>query len=410
MTDHHPGGGAGLYSRQYLQVFAAVFFFMGGVSLQFHFGQYVAFLGYGVDTLGQILSAGVVGTLLVRLHLGRWIDRFGCRRMWLLGSAMSALSVVTMQFTTSLWQLVALRLTSTISMAAVMTTVAVFAAHMAPRHRRTESIGIMGLAGFVGMMAGPTLGDWIFSGDVTSITPYRMFFWGSALCSLSAFVIILFMPNSPTADGHESNGQALSEDEAASEPILRTVWQFWPGAILLVGVVFSLVFCWQASYLERLAEKRGFHDIKVFFLVYCPTAITLRLLFRRLPEQLGRTRTVVGGLTLQAIGICSLVGITSEWGLVFPALVMGAGHCFVFPSMVDLAAERLPYTHRGMGTSLILGAGDVGNMIGFFLMGEVIDRYGFDTCLWGLAGTLLFGAGVFAYLRRHDVIRKRESA
>lgn len=390
-----------------MQVFAAVFFFMTGVALQFHFGQFVAFLGFGVDTLGHILSAGVVGTLLVRLQLGRWIDRFGCRRLWLLGSAVSAVSVLAMQFVTTLWQLIALRLASTISMAAVMTTVAVFAAHMAPRHRRTESIGIMGLAGFVGMMAGPTLGDWIFSGDVTSMTPYRVFFWGSALCSLAAFAIIFLLPN-PVATGNPDVGDKASGDkESPPAPILRVVWQYWPGAILLVGVVFSMVFCLQASYLERLAEERGFQDIKVFFLIYCPTAIVLRLRYRRLPENLGRTRTVIGGLILQAFGVCSLVGITTEWGLVFPALVMGAGHSFVFPSMVDLAAERLPYAHRGMGTSLILAACDMGNMIGFFLMGEVIDRYGFDTCLWGLAGTLILGAGVFAFCRRGDVIRKR---
>ncbi|MFQ5494368.1 MAG: hypothetical protein ACE5EX_03210, partial [Phycisphaerae bacterium] len=49
-----------LYTRRFFEVFAAVALFMSGVALQFHFGQYIAYLGHGVDTLGKILGAGMV--------------------------------------------------------------------------------------------------------------------------------------------------------------------------------------------------------------------------------------------------------------------------------------------------------------------------------------------------------------
>lgn len=400
-TDH-----TRLYTGRFFQVFAAVMFFMTGVALQFHFGQFVAYLGYGVDTLGHILCIGVIGTLLVRLQLGRWIDRFGCRPTWVAGTAITAVSVGALQFVESLWLIIALRIAVTIATASVMTTGAVFAAQIAPRARRAESIGILGLAGFLGMMVGPTLGDWIFSEDVNSLAPYRLFFGGAALSSFIAGGI-MFRIKMPTPDVPPARGIAISParptDTVSSLAIVRS---HWPGAILLVGVIFSLVFCLISVFLERLAEERGFRDIKVFFLVYCPTAITLRLAFRRIPEQLGRTRTVVGGLVLQAVGVFSLVGIATQWQLVLPAVVMGAGHCFVFPSMVDLAAGRLPHEHRGMGTSLILGAGDLGNVIGFFVMGEMISRVGFDTCLTALAITILMGAAFFAYCRRSAVFRR----
>ena len=74
--------------------------------------------------------------------------------------------------------------------------------------------------------------------------------------------------------------------------------------------------------------------------------------------------------------------------------------------MIDLAAGRLPHEYRGVGTSLILGAGDLGNVIGFFVMGETISRFGFDACLAALAITILVGAAFFAYCRRHAVFRK----
>jgi len=168
----------------------------------------------------------------------------------------------------------------------------------------------------------------------------------------------------------------------------------------------SMVFCLQISFLERLAEERGFKNIKVFFLVYAPTAMALRILFRRVPQQLGRSRAVVGGMLLQVVGLCFLVGIREQWELVVPALLMGAGHCFVFPSMVDLAAERFPGQLRGTGTASILAAGDVGMLIGFVGLGELIDTLGFDVGLWALAITVAVGAMLFAIAHREAVFRR----
>ncbi|MGD2107953.1 MAG: MFS transporter [Phycisphaerae bacterium] len=395
-----------LYTSRFFQVFGAVVLFMTGVALQFHFGQYVAFVGYGVDTLGQILSVSMIGTLLIRLQLGRWIDRFGCRPTWIVGAMVQAFCVGAMQIVTHVWAIAALRSVSVMATAAVMTTVAVFAAQVAPAHRRAESIGTMGLAGFTGMIIGPTLGDWIFSGSTETITPYRVFFTASAACSLlSALVIHLaVLPSAaPIAVEHGLGRAAPAQGGASRRRLIR---EHWPGAVLVVGVAFSMVFCLQISFLERLAEERGFKNIKVFFLVYAPTAMTLRILFRRVPEQFGRSRTVVAGLVLEAVGLCLLVGIGEEGQLVWPALLMGAGHCFIFPSMVDLAAERFPAQLRGTGTALILAAGDVGMLIGFAGLGELIDRRGFDTALYALAITLVTAATFFAAARRDAVFRR----
>ena len=139
---------------------------------------------------------------------------------------------------------------------------------------------------------------------------------------------------------------AILESTQQETPIDRTL-------VLLVGLVFAMVFCVQAMFLERLAEARGFRDVKLFYLIYSPTAITLRVIFRRLPQRIGRTRTMLMGLLLMAVGLCCLIGVESQWRLILPGILMGAGHCFIFPSMVDLAAAHFPPQHRGAGTSLL---------------------------------------------------------
>jgi hypothetical protein len=74
--------------------------------------------------------------------------------------------------------------------------------------------------------------------------------------------------------------------------------------------------------------------------------------------------------------------------------------------MVDLAAERLPFQYRGTGTALIMGAGDLGMLIGFVGLGELIDSMGFDTALATLAGIVLLGAAIFSLARREALFTR----
>ena len=79
--------------------------------------------------------------------------------------------------------------------------------------------------------------------------------------------------------------------------------------------------------------------------------------------------------------------------------LMGSGHCFTFPSMVDLAAGHVPLEQRGMGMSLILGAGDVGAVVGFIVNGQLIDRVNFNTCFIVMSVLMMATATLFAFRR-----------
>lgn len=395
-----------LYSKQFFQVFAAVALFMTGNALQFHFGQYVAYLGYGMDTLGLVLSIAMIGTLLLRLQIGSWIDRYGCRPTWVIAGLLVAVNACLLQWVQALWLVVLLRALMAMATATVMTTVAVFAAQLAPPKRRAESIGTMGLAGFMGMILGPTLGDWIFSSAVESIWTYRLFFGTSAVCSLASCVVMLLLTLPPKLRKESTDRTPSVHGLEAGPSQFKVIVKHWPGIILLVGALFAMVFCVQSLFLERLAEERGFKDIKLFFLVYCPTAMAFRILLRRMPERIGRSRTLLVGLLLQACGLLSLIGVVTQWHLVLPGLLMGAGHSLIFPSMVDLAAERFPIEHRGAGTSLILVAGDLGMLIGFAALGGMIEALGFDASLRALALAVVLVAGVFAGVQRRRIFAR----
>lgn len=386
-----------LYTPSFFLLFAVVFCFICGFSLQFHFGQYVAFLGGNESQLGWVLGLGVIGSLCTRPIVGVLIDRFGPKPGLLVGALLGMGAAVSYPWTRHLTVICLLRVLSMMALALFTTAGAVLAARIAPPRRRAESLGTIGIGGFLGMIVGPTLGDVIFSRGTADPAIYHVFFGVSG----GAFLAVALLASMLRVSG--------AEERRAASPalLLRVVVGHWPGMILLIGMVFTLSQTFHFAFLERMAEKRGFENIKVFFLAYCPTAIVLRFVFRRLPETFGRRRTCIMGMLLYGAGIAALATAYSQRGLILPAMIMGAGHCFIFPSMVDIAAEKLPREYRGLGTSLIFGAGDVGLLVGNIVWGQLIAARGYNTALVFVAGVGVAAAIIYAWSQRTIVFRRR---
>ncbi len=376
-----------LYTPQFFQVLAGAMLTMVAVSMQFHFGEYVASLGYSVAILGWIAGIGVVGSMLLRPYVGTWIDRFGCRPFFFAAALGAAVANLSFPHTRTFWVICVVRILMAASYATFLTTVAVYAAHAAPARRRAESLGTVGIGGFLGMMMGPAIGDIIFASGGATQASFVRFFSTMAVVSLLAGVVV-------------ANVRVRAPSPHIEAPAVgKLLRDYWPGGVLLVCVAFAMCLTIQMTFLERFAHDRGFENIRWFFLAYGVAAILLRIFFRRVPQRFGRHRVCSLGLCVMGFGVILFIPVRAQWHLVFPALLMGSGHAFVFPSMVDLVADRLPVAHRGVGTSLALGAMDVGFVLGGVVYGQLIGLCGFETTFVTVGG-LTVGAGMWFITRR----------
>lgn len=377
-----------LYTRQFFQVLFAATLIMTGVSMQFHFGEYVSSRGFGVRQLGQFVGIGMIGSLMLRLHIGSWIDRLGCRRCFVTSAILGASANVSFQFLENYYAIAAARIVMQSSAATFLATVAVYAAQVAPAERRAESLGTIGIGGFLGMMAGPTIGDLILQNESLAATRFSWFFSIIGGFTLVAGLLV-------------ANLSMRRDRESDAESVFSVLGRFWPGWVLLPAIVFAAALTVHMNFLERYVETRSFENLRWFFVIYAPSAITIRVLFRQLPQQFGRRRICTFGLMLMAAGLLLFIPVQAEWQLIFPAVVMGSGHSLVFPSMVDLAAERMPMRYRGLGTSMALGAMDIGFLSGGFIWGELIDRHGFEAMFIIACCTVVLAAIIFTISGRY---------
>jgi len=377
-----------LYDLRFFQVLIGASLTMIGVSLLYHFGEFVSHLGYGEAMLGWITGIGVCGSLLLRPWIGQWIDRVGCRRSFITAALTAAGAYSVFPFVESLPLIAGLRIVLVAAQATYLTTVAVFAAHAAVPERRAEALGTVGVGGFLGILTGPAIGDWIFARWPDPHDAFLRFFFSAAAAStLAALIVSNIVVERP-------------EHDPLPERFWRLVRRHRPGLILLVSVAFAASLTIHMSFLERYAHFRGFENIRTFYFVYAPTAIVIRILGRRIPEIVGRRRLCIVGLSAVMAGVLLLIQVETETELILPAVLMGLGHAFVFPSMIDLAAESFPLAHRGVGTSIALGAGDIGMLSGNIVWGMVIESAGWRVAFMAVAGTLGATAVLYGWSQR----------
>lgn len=371
----------------------------------FIFAEWVALLAevnpatnvYNEELTGRVIQYGLMASIVSRLFLGQFIDRFGVRRVWLLNSV---LCLTGLAIFASLTQVSALlfiaRIVFAIGIAGMFTSSMFHIQLCVPPERRTEFIGLLGSSGFIGMILGSQTADglrWLAADQ--SVTAFRMIFL------FAATMIVIYIVCVAIATSRD-----LPPDPSKARPnLLLLMKRYWPGSVMLVAISMGAAFSVPSIYLVRFMQSEGYGGISLYWSTYALIAFVLRLKTARLSSHIGRHRLILFGLAIQGLGLWSIVPITSGWQVVFSAFLCGFGHALLFPSIVSLGAGAFPLEYRGSGTNLTLGFFDCGIALSAPLLGRVIDLPQFQgkgfRPMFAVAGTLPLLVAVIWYWRSH---------
>ena len=122
------------------------------VALLYRYANFVKVLGGSEYDLGWIVGIGMVGSLVTRLLLGAWIDRYGTRPLWIASALLFAatcfahLAVVSSQGVA----IYLLQISYWCAVAGVNGASMTFISNCGPKERLAELVGMLGTAGYVG--------------------------------------------------------------------------------------------------------------------------------------------------------------------------------------------------------------------------------------------------------------------
>lgn len=352
-----------IYDRSFWLAYAANLMLVCANSLTFRFAEFVASLGGSEELSGEIVRAGLIAAIVCRLGLGRAIDRYGPRSIWLASSlvyiAGGAAFLVPESLSPTVW---IARIAYATGLAGMFSCSIVHIQNQVPAHRRTEVIGSLGSSGFVGTILGTQLGDLIFKFLPEGQPRFAAMFGGAAALGLAHAIVVFLLTKN---DAHER--------PPATPGPFRLLIRYWPGPVLLVAFAQGTSFVVTTVFLTRFATAMDLSGIALFFLMYSATAFICRWIFRDWGATFGRHGMVLWGLAGLTCGQLLFLVVSSDWLFVLPAIVSGFGHALLFPAIVSIGAGKFPVQYRGSGTTLVLGFTELGTALAAPVLGMLID-------------------------------------
>ena len=406
-------------------------------------------LGADVTSVVWVTSAYLLAYAVPLLITGRLGDRFGPKRVYLIGLVVFTLASLGCGLTTTIELLIAARVVQGLGAALMTPQTMTVITRVFPPHQRGTAMAVWGATAGLAMLVGPMLGglligllgwEWIFfinipigaAGYVAAHRlvpdleqhPHRFDWLGVALSGIGLFCIVFGLQEASTHDwgaiaGPVSVGSLLVAGVCFLAAFV--VWQrFNPNeplmplklfgdrnfsvanlAIALVGMTSVatpyplMIWAQQARGLSPLLAA----------LVNAPSAVVTLIVAKWSGQLVNRVHprylTVTGGLvwafSLLAAGHF-LDTTTPVWVPVVLLTFTGVASSLVFGPLSTAATANLPITYAGAGSGVYNATRQVGSVLGSAVVATVMNTLSAvsgqtpDGIASAMSGTLLLPA------------------
>lgn len=362
-----------LVTPQFVAVaMAALAYFVGVGVLIAAVPRFVAGpLGAGNIAVGVVVGAFSVSAFFLRPWVGGLGDRRGRRPLMLVGAGLFAASVLGYGLATDPATLAVLRLVTGAGEAFFFVGVVTTFTDMAPPERRGEVMSLASLSLYVGIGAGPLLGE---------LTIERFGFAAAWLLAAGAGLVALAL----VFRTRETRPSAVAGLAGAASRRLVHPAGVAPGLVLLASILGMAGFL---AFVPLYALDLGMSGSRMVLLTFAGVVVAIRSLGARLPDRLGAGRATRLALTLSAVGLALAGTWQSPAGLLVGAVVLGVGVALLTPSVFALAVARVTPQERGAVIGTTSAFLDVA-------LGVGPASLGFVAAALGRPGTFLAGAAV----------------
>jgi EmrB/QacA subfamily drug resistance transporter len=373
-------------------------------------------------------------------------DRFGRRRMFVIGLAIFTVSSAAAALAPSAGALIAARAAQGVGGAIITPLTLTILSAGVPANRRGAFIGAWsGIAGLA-VALGPVVG-----GAVVSGISWHWIFW------LNVPIGIILIPLA-LRRLDESRGPAAKLDlpgvALASAGLTGIVWalvrgngQGWGSAEIVTSlvagaIVFALFILWELRVDEPMLPMRFFKNrvftlanvaslfmffgmfgsiflLSQFFQIiqgYSPLGSGVRILpwtimplfvapvAGALSDRIGGHRLMGVGLTLQAAGLGTIAAIstptTPYWQLVAPFAISGIGMAMFWAPVANVVLSAVKPEEQGQASGANNAIRELGGVFGVAVLASVFSSYGGyrtpETFVNGMNAAVAIGAGVVA--------------
>ena len=337
--------------------------------------------------VGIAIGAFAIGSLLLRPVVGWGSDRFGRRPLLVFGALLSIAALGLHLFVDSLPMFVVARAMLGAAEAFFFVSMLAAASDLAPPGRSGEAFNLASLALYIGLALGPPIGE-----TVLDASDFDAVWIVAAGLTVVAAILSLAVPETAPA----VLAAAAGETKRVRARLFHPAGLF-PGLLVLLGTWGMAGYF---AFVPLHAKAIGMSGSALPLTVYAVLVVVLRLVFAKLPDQVGAARLSGTALIFATIGLVVIGIVQTPAGLVAGSAVFAFGMAFMMPALLTLAVSRVDETERGavVGTTSVFLDLSFGLSPAF--LGAVADSAGYDGAF--LVSAIVAGCGAVLLLaRRH---------
>jgi MFS family permease len=319
----------------------------------------------GAATIGLFMGvyslAGVLGRPLIALL----IDRYGPRKMLIVGSlclSLPAFGYIALLGSGIGFSSLALRILQGLGYGAHFSATFTLAASLAPPERRNEAVAMYGVSGLLGAMVGPYVGE-----QLVITHGFAAFFSAMGGIGIVAAIIIGFIPANDTAQLRFPKPLQVLRTFRASGMLMPVALAF----------LFAISFSSPTTFLATLALQRGIPDFSLYFTLWGVSGVVVRFIGGRWGDRLGLRRVLIPGFAFYAVGLLIIAFSSTTTGLMLAGVLCGFGHGISFPAVTSLGHSLAPPEYSGSAMALVTGMMDFGASVNAFVIGPLAAVYGY---------------------------------
>lgn len=351
--------------------------------------EFAKSIGADLVRAGTITAMMSIAALFFRPIAGFMSDRFSRKKIIIVTTVITAISMLLYSFTTSVNMLMTVRFVHGIVFSFTGVALMAFNTMFIPKDRLGEGMGWMAVASILSQSIGPMVGTWCVEN-----VGYHACFWAAAVaCVLTSLVIIAIPYEKSSAEGKK---KSIKFEDLLSLRIM-------PFAILMG--LFSVGNGLVKAFLYTIGKERSIENIAIFFTAYSVAMFCTRPFVGKLLDKKGIKIIMYPAYAIAAVGMVLLGRATALWMIILAGVLKAIGQGSGAPSIQAHSLKLLGREKAGVVSSTLYIGQDIGNaaapVLGSFVVSQLPGRY--DLVFYGYAALLLvIGWGLFFIKSRYE--------
>jgi MFS family permease len=370
---------------------------------EFHLAARTAILSF-------IVVFGVTKAL-TNYVAGRWSDRFGRKRVLVVGWLVAAPVPFLLMWAPSWGWILAANVLLGVSQGLTWSTTVIMKIDLAGPKNRGLAMGLNEFAGYFAV-ALSALATGLVAAEV-GLRP-EPFYLGVGFVVLGTLLSVVAVRETRHHVTHESKLAGTEAHDVLSprEVFRRTTFSDPDlSSVSQAGLVNNLNdgMAWGLFPLVFAAARMSLVEIGTLAAIYPAVWGLAQLVTGAWSDRVGRKGLIAGGMITQAVGIAVIALGATFWVFAFGAVLLGLGTAMVYPTLLAAIGDVAHPSWRASSVGVYRLWRDMGYAVGALLAGVVADAFGLTAATLTIAA-LTFASGVLVAVRMRETLGRGAAA